>query len=97
MRKPYKIRSKKITRSAWGEVCSLREVGICNDDPSTTVFAHLSGSKGTATKNHDVFGVYACMNCHQALDSGRVSHKDQLRALQETQLKLIEKGIIIVE
>lgn len=97
MRKPFKVRSKKIRQSARGEVCSLREPNICVDNPSTVVFAHLKGNKGTGTKNHDIFGVYACMNCHMFLDRGRVSDEDQMRALQETQLKLIEKGIITVE
>lgn len=95
--KQDKIRSKKITRSASGENCSLRIQGICNHRQATTVFAHLPGNKGTATKNHDLIGVYACVFCHQHLDNGKVSAEDKLRAFQETLLKLVDKGLIEVK
>lgn len=103
--KPIKIRSKKITDSAKGEDCTLRIPGICNGNPETTVFAHLPGNKGTGTKNHDIFGVYACSDCHDWLD-GRsdkyavamlTREKEYLRALQETQIKLYQKGLLKVD
>jgi hypothetical protein len=97
--KPKKIRSKKITQSARGENCTLRIPSVCNHNTETVVFAHLPGNKGTSTKNHDLFGIYSCSNCHDWLD-GRSNYavmsyyQECLRALQETQLKLIEKGLI---
>lgn len=107
--KPTKIRSKKITMSAKNESCTLRIPSVCNHNPETVVFAHLGGNKGTGTKNHDIFGIYACSRCHDWMD-GRLKHDgsfmgnrshyatdEKLRALQETQLKLIEKGLIEVK
>ena len=98
--KPTKIRSKKIRDSARGEVCALRIPDVCNHNPETVVFAHLPGNKGTGTKNHDLFGVYACSECHNWMDGRhwKVVYESKssasLRALQETQIKLIEKGLI---
>ena len=100
--KPTKIRSKKIRDSARGEYCTLRIPDVCNHNPETVVFAHLPGNKGTGTKNHDLFGVYACCECHDWADGRhwKVVNESKssayLRALQETQIKLIEKGLIKV-
>lgn len=106
--KPTKIRSKAIKQSAKGEQCTLRIPGICNGNPETTVFAHLPGNKGTGTKNHDLFGVFACSDCHDWMDGRKEPHEamgcrsygaymEILRALQETQLKLYRKGLIQVK
>ncbi|NAX44819.1 MULTISPECIES: nuclease domain-containing protein [unclassified Vibrio] len=97
-------RSKKILKSAKGEDCTLRLVGICNFNPETTVFAHIGKRRGMGIKCADYFGIYACSSCHDVIDS-RVNSdytKDQLayeelRALEETQEKLIEKGMLVVE
>lgn len=99
--KPQKIRSKKIRKSAKGEGCTLRIPGVCNGNNETTVFAHLPGNKGTGTKNHDLFGVYCCSDCHDWID-GRSSkaadpcnlEEEMLRALEETQLRLYQKDLI---
>ena len=88
-----KIVSKKIRASARDENCTLR----INCMPGTTVFAHLNSRwKGVGNKSPDLFGVHACYACHILLDSGRVSAEDKLRALQETQMRLYEKGLIAV-
>jgi hypothetical protein len=101
--KPTKIRSKKITDSAKGERCTLRISGVCNHNPETVVFAHIEGSNGMGTKNHDLFGVYACSDCHDWLDGRnylnvnlKAKYYDILQALQETQIKLVQKGLIEV-
>lgn len=95
-----KLVSQKIRDSARGEACALRLVGVCNFDPATTVFAHLPvHHRGMSIKSPDLFGVYACACCHDAID-GRVagpwSFSDLLRALAETQMKLVEKGLLTV-
>ena len=100
--KPKKIRSKKITQSAKGENCTLRIPSVCNGNSETVVFAHIEGNKGTSTKNHDLFGCYCCSYCHDWLDgrSGygvKDHYKEVLRALQETQLILVRKGLIKVD
>ena len=54
-------------------------------------------------KRSDNFGIYACSSCHDVLD-GRARDNgmnpnldaDKLRALEETQLKLIEKGLMTI-
>ena len=91
------MKSKKIRDSARGEDCSLRVSTNCQDG-ETVVFAHLNSNyRGVGIKSPDLFGVYACHLCHTALDSGDVSSADQLRALQETQMKLYNKLLIEVK
>jgi len=103
--KTAKIRSKKIRQSARGKACTLRIPDICNGNPETTVFAHLPGNKGIGTKNHDLFGVYACSDCHDWADGRKKSKYDDrlveeeqfLRALQETIIQLYQQGLIEVK
>jgi hypothetical protein len=91
------MKSKKIRESARGEVCSLRVSNNCVDD-ETVIFAHLNSNyRGTGLKSPDLFGVYACQHCHTMLDKSDVSYCDQLRALQETQMKLLRKSLITVK
>ena len=90
------MKSKKIRNSARGEDCSLRVSTNCQDG-ETVIFAHLNSNyRGTGMKSPDLFGVYACHECHMWLDTGGVNYQDQLRALQETQMKLYNKGLIEV-
>lgn len=92
-KKPNKIRSKKIRDSARGEACTLRLEGCVFK--TGVVFAHINSKwKGMGNKSPDLFGCYACHKCHRVLDAGGVMVEDQLRALQETQIKLYEKGLI---
>ena len=92
-----KVVSKKIRASANGEACSLRVSPFCQDG-ETVVFAHLNSQfRGIGIKSPDLFGVYSCFHCHQMLDASKVLVRDQLRALMETQMKLVEKGLIWVE
>ena len=97
-------RSKKIRESARGESCSLRFYQVCNDNPETTIFAHVGSAGGMGLKCGDNFGVYACSSCHDLID-GRIKSPtgdydfsaDVLRALEETQQKLIDKGLMVIE
>ena len=87
--------SKKIRASARGEDCSLRVSSKCQDG-DTVVLCHLNSNyRGVGFKSPDIFACYGCFYCHQALDAGRVDYQDQLRALQETQMKLLAKGLLI--
>lgn len=91
------IKSKKIRESARGECCSLRVSPICTDEEGAVVLCHLNSNfRGVGMKSPDIFGVYGCYHCHQLLDSGKVDKAEQLRALQETQMKLYEKGLLNV-
>lgn len=98
-------RSKKIMKSAKGEACTVRLIGTCNSNPETTVFAHIGKRRGMAIKSADYFGVYACSSCHDAID-GRAKYdtdlnpnlpEDLLRGLEETQEKLVDKGLMEVK
>ena len=98
----------KVRDSACGETCTVR-LDCCNHDPTTTVLAHV-GHHGSAKRNHDDEAVYACSDCHDAID-GRsryfLSHNaDQQRkmhivrdleirrALRETHRRMLEKGLM---
>jgi hypothetical protein len=73
MLKEAPIRSQKYLRGANGSPCTFMAPGICNNDPSTTVFAHLNGAafgKGAAHKAHDIAGLDACSACHAYIDVG---------------------------
>jgi len=90
------IRSKKIKDSARNEDCTLRLVGICNYNDETTVLAHIGRNRGMAIKCDDTFAVYACSACHSGIDGADRSALalDLLRALEETQKILFDKGLL---
>lgn len=96
-----KIVSKKLRDSARGQDCTLRTPFVCNHNPETTVLAHLPvGMKGTGMKSPDLFAVFACSACHDALD-GRSRHliadRHLLRAMAETQMKWVQMGLITIK
>jgi len=92
----------KIRKSAQGETCSLR-LGACSSD-ETVVLCHIGRKRGMGMKCGDHFAIYACSNCHDIID-GRVNstysldelNSEKLRALEETQHKLISKGLIEIK
>jgi len=88
----------KARNSAQGKPCALR-LGCCNQNPETTVLAHIRkfGWAGTGQKPPDFLAVYACSACHDQLDrrsKGDVSDEDILRALGETQIQMAKEGIL---
>jgi hypothetical protein len=58
---------KTLRESAKGQVCLVRIPGVCTHDSETTVLAHLNGG-GMGMKQPDIFGCFACNNCHSAID-----------------------------
>lgn len=88
----------KIRKAAEGEPCLLR-LPICNRDPATTVLAHVrgSGNAGVGMKPPDVSGIFACSNCHDALD-GRADFtpypQDILDGMLRTHDRLRQMGLI---
>lgn len=96
-----RVISQKLRESANGRPCSLRLEGMCNHDPETTVLAHLPcGHKGTGMKGPDMIAVFACAACHAYIDGPRrweVSARDYLRALAETQMYWVERGLLAVK
>lgn len=101
--KEKRVVSKPLRQSAAMQPCTLRSP-ICNGRSDTTVLCHLRlfGSAGIAQKPHDIHGVYACFECHRLLDSrnwmtsGLIGFEDILRALIETQSRMIAAGLIRV-
>ncbi len=90
-----------ITKSARGEYCTLI-LGNCSDD-DTVVLCHIGKNRGMAYKCSDHFAVYACSNCHDIID-GRAEpmygwdmvDSAKLTALERTQQKLIDKGLLVI-
>lgn len=96
-----RVVSKAVRSSAWGESCTLRIPGACNHNPETTVLAHLPcGMGGMGMKGPDLIAVHSCSGCHDALD-GRANIEiegwDVVRALAETQMRLVARGIIKIK
>ena len=91
----------KITKSARGEDCTLL-LGNCSSN-ETVVLCHIGKNRGMASKCGDHFAVYACSNCHDVID-GRAPaiygyemvDDAKLTALERTQQKLIDKGLLNV-
>jgi hypothetical protein len=48
----------------------IRLPGICTNDPSTVVLAHvrLIGVSGMGMKSPDLLGAWACSACHDVVD-----------------------------
>ena len=90
-----------LRKEARGRECQVREPGICNGDNSTTVLAHLNGA-GMGMKHHDLFGAWACSNCHDLLDGRNHAkiysrqHREliHLQAMLRTQKALLSEGKI---
>ena len=93
--------TSKITESARGMPCQVRLNG-CMPDNETVVYAHLNGG-GMGTKQSDLHGMYACLNCHYIIDGRRqldppiesewLEHQI-LRAVIHTQKILLRKRLI---
>lgn len=92
-----------LRKLAKGEVCHVREVGVCNHNPETSVWAHWRqiGISAAGLKAPDLLGCIACSDCHDFID-GR-SHpgvtREQrelvhLRAIMRTQYWLIQRGLV---
>jgi hypothetical protein len=93
---------RKIRNAARGQRCTLR-LEYCNNDPTTTVFAHApSIDNGMGLKQaRDFWGAFACSNCHAVVDGAIPNDRVRiiimerwLAAIYETQKHLIEIGLI---
>lgn len=93
--KPIKIESNKIRKSAQGENCTLRLAGICDRTTDTVSLCHINSfRKGVGNKSHDIHAYYGCHSCHMKETANEVGAIDLLRALLETQDRMIQKGLI---
>jgi len=94
-------KQNKITKSARGEDCTLL-LGDCSS-AETVVLCHIGKNRGMAYKCNDIFAVYACSSCHDIIDGRKPSQYSKLEldsykliALERTQQKLIDKGLLCV-
>ena len=91
----------KITKSARGEDCTML-LGECSGN-ETVVLCHIGHNRGMGIKCSDHFAVYACSSCHDIMD-GRAPalygddmvDNAKMFALERTQQKLIDKGLLVI-
>ena len=95
--KQPRIVSPAIRKSAHGQTCTMRS-DWCTGQIDTVVFCHLPirrfGLGGMGMKVPDIFGYYGCHQCHA--HEGDVGWDDLLRALCETQMRMVRDGLITV-
>lgn len=86
-------------------------VGQPCSSPETNVMHHMDemGGRGMGTKETDLAAIVVCHNCHRLLESPSIKEMDAMaeslpdlllqlmRALVETQARLVDAGIIIVK
>lgn len=94
----------KITKAAEGKRCTARIPRHCNNNPQTTVWAHIRSVRygaGKGIKPPDLIGLFACSGCHDVID-GRVKtqhDKDFIKMCMyeghlESLMILWEEGVI---
>ena len=95
-------KSPAIRKSARGQSCTLRVPGVCTGDPNTTVACHVQapGMGIMSGKQSDLHVIHGCSACHAVLDcrdrwaDAAIGWDDVLRALIETQNRLMQAGLI---
>ena len=95
-----------LRKLAKGKPCQVRLPGICNNNPETTVLAHLNGG-GMGMKQPDLLGAWCCSDCHDVVDgrapikgefADRFDRKAYIRRLHlegiiRTQQELLKMGL----
>ena len=87
----------KLRKSARGQMCTVRIPFVCNHDSRTTVLAHV-GSFGSAKRNHDDVAVYACSDCHAAIDMRDNNYflsndKERQKGLRDLRRVYVERAL----
>jgi hypothetical protein len=97
---------KKINlrREAKGRECLVRIPSVCNGNPETTVLAHLNNKAlfgaGMGLKVPDMFGAWACSDCHDVCDgrkdtpsfTGNEIYEMHVEGVLRTQNQLLKEG-----
>lgn len=94
--KPKPCKSKALRDFARGQECTLRLPG-CNRNQETTVLCHIrqKGFNGVGQKPLDFFGYHGCSECHRL--EAEAGYDDLLRAMMETQTRLYNAGLLVIE
>ena len=98
-------KQSKLTKAARGKPCTVNLYPYCNEDPETTVFAHMpSEDSGMGYKSPDHWGCFSCSICHDILDGRMYTtltkeeiSECQVRGLFRTWKIFIEMGLIKIE
>lgn len=99
------IKSQPMRDAAKGEDCTLNIARVCNYNPETTVLSHLPDeSNGMGTKSDDISSCFACLSCHQLIDSPgdiRLTSEERewymRRAQNRTMRRMLAKGIMTIK
>ena len=92
--------SSSLRSQAKGRECQVR-LPCCNHNPDTVVLAHvrLVGISGLGFKSPDLFGAWACSDCHDAVDRRRHTQMDfaivriaHFEGMMRTQNILLQEG-----
>lgn len=97
-----RLSSSAYLAGSKGQACTLRIPGVCNNDPTTVVPAHIrDGWKGMGNKASDLSVANACSKCHAKMDGQLglpLSDLDwlayALRGLQETLEQRVAAGLL---
>lgn len=85
-------RDAQLLKMARGRDCLLSIKGVCRNRVETVVAAHSNwaelGGKGMALKASDAMTVFACFECHSALDQVSKESKEAKKALFQHAHKL---------
>lgn len=91
---------------AKGKLCTIREDGVCNHDPETTVLAHWRqvDISGAGLKSANLLAAFACSACHDFVDGRTHLHVERekrelahLRGIMRTQEWLIQHGMVSIK
>jgi len=89
MPKEPRLLMPKFLAAARGQECFLQIHGVCDHGTETTVAAHSEQychGHCRGKKAHDIFIIYACVNCHDWIDGRRYDiSKDERTALFNSQ------------
>jgi len=77
--------------------CMIRQPGVCNGDPATTVLCHLrmAGISGMGLKANDFLGAWGCASCHRWCDTNGIDGRTALlEGMARTQSQILSRGLI---
>jgi hypothetical protein len=75
----------------------IRQPGVCNGDPDTTVLCHLRmvDVTGMGIKAVDLLGAWGCSDCHRYCDTHGIDGRTALlEGMARTQAYLLNAGLI---
>ena len=77
--------------------CMIRQPGVCNGDPATTVLCHLrmAGISGMGLKANDWLASWGCSACHRWADTNGIDGRTALlEGMARTQDQIFRRGLL---